>query len=297
MQGAAGFEVRQSRVERPMCGFLPCRVAVEAKRRQRDHRPQKPQLIGCQRGPERSDGVREARSRQRDDVHVAFRDDDRFRRFRRFTSRREIEEDMALVKQLRLGRIEIFRLLIGLKSAASKGDDPALCVHDREDQAATETVIGDRDVLAVDQKPRILHLGERETLAAKMLLQRRLAVRSVAKPERLDLRELNAPPFEISARNVSLASGKRRFEKAACLLQRLANAGFVAHLGLIDGLRSGQDNARLRREPLHRFRKRQPRHLHEKAENVAVFAARETVVKTLMVVHRKRGRLFGLEGG
>ena len=132
-----------------------------------------------------------------------------FADFRRLARRRKIEEDMPLVKQLRLGRVEVFRLLIRQKSAASKRDDAPFCIHDREDQPPTKTIIGDRNVVAVDQKTGVLHLGKRKALAAKMLLQGRLVVRRIAEPEKLDFRELNAALFEISSRSAPLATGER----------------------------------------------------------------------------------------
>ena len=68
------------------------------------------------------------------------------------------QEKMALMKERGLGRVQIFRLRIGLHGAAAKGDDAAPRILDREHDAVAKPVIGDGDVVAMAHQSASLHL-------------------------------------------------------------------------------------------------------------------------------------------
>ena len=71
-----GLQVRQGRLDRPEGRPASGGVAVEAQGRLGRHAPEQRELILRQRRAQRRDGLRKARFRQRDHVHVAFHDDD-----------------------------------------------------------------------------------------------------------------------------------------------------------------------------------------------------------------------------
>src|SRR5262249_40043377 len=80
-----------------------------------------------------------------------------------------IVEDGALVKERGLGGIQIFGLRLLGDCAATKGDDPALQIANRKNNAVAKTVIGDRNALAMNQKPAFDHRLERHALASEMV--------------------------------------------------------------------------------------------------------------------------------
>ena len=81
-----------------------------------------------------------ARSR-RDDVHIAFDDDQAPGGAAGRAGAVEVVEGAALVEEGRVGRVEILRLALA-KDAAAEGDHPPARVADRDHQAAAEAVVG-----------------------------------------------------------------------------------------------------------------------------------------------------------
>ncbi len=83
---------------------------------------------------------------QRDHVHIAFDDDHRWRAFSGVAGevgarRRPGVKHPAFLKQRRVGRVQIFRLVVA-QGTAAKGDDPTSAVADREHHPAAEIIIG-----------------------------------------------------------------------------------------------------------------------------------------------------------
>ena len=126
LHAEAGLEVRQHGLDRAEGGPAPGRVAVEAEDRLGHHAPQQPHLILGQRRAEGCDGVREARLRQRDDVHVAFDDDHAALVVGRAAGAVGVVEDGALVEERRLRGVEVLGGGIRIQRPSAEGDDPSL---------------------------------------------------------------------------------------------------------------------------------------------------------------------------
>ena len=196
----AGHEAGQRHVDRPIGGALSGLVAVEAKDRLLVHLPEETELLLGERGAERRDRGGVARRHHRDDVDIAFDHDQLRAVVRRLPGRRAVVEVVTLVKERRLRRVEVLRRRVLIERAAAERDDAAAEIGDREHHAVAEAVVRHRDVIAVDQEPRLDHVFDRHALLAEMLLQRVTLVRRVAHAE-LELRRAVEPPVgEIAAR-------------------------------------------------------------------------------------------------
>ena len=146
-------------------------VAVEAQHRFGGKAPQRGQLVFRQRRAERRDDMLDSGLRQRDDVHVAFRDRHGAGVARGAARAGEVVEHAPLAKGRRLGGVEIFRLRV-VQAARAEPDDPAAPVGDREHYPAAEEIarraaaVGAPDQpglsrqVVVDPFPR-QHRGER----------------------------------------------------------------------------------------------------------------------------------------
>ena len=97
-------------------------------------------MDGCCRCAERRNRVLGAVLGERDDVHVAFDDDDPVGFVNRVAGEKQPVKLPALREQCRLGRIQIFRLPL-IDDSAAESDDAAAAVMDRKHHAIAETVV------------------------------------------------------------------------------------------------------------------------------------------------------------
>ena len=296
VDAGARLQVRQHRIDGAVGRLASGAVAVEAQRRLRHHAPQQLDLILGQRGAERGDRLAEARLRQRHHVHVALDRDDAALVVRGLASTRRIEQDVALVEQRRLGRVQVLRRLVGIERTATEGDGAALEVGDREHHAVAEAVVGDGNVVTADQHAGLDHLLDRVARLGQMLAQRRLGIGRVTDAELLDRLALEPAFFgDVGAR---LGGGGRRElgdEEGGGDLHQLEQP-----LALVVALRVArvgrrQCDAGLLRQPLDGLGERQSLGLHQEREDVAVLTAREAVVEALVVVDEERRRFLRLE--
>ncbi len=208
-----------------------------------------------------------------------------------------VEEDLALVEERRVGRVEILRRRVGIERAPAEGDDAAAQVGDREGDAVAEAVVGDGDVVAADQHARRDHLLDLEPRACQVRAQRRAIVRRIAEAKRGDRLACEPALFQIAPRLGARAGHQRRLEERcrhfddAVEPLALVLARFIARAEL------RHRHAGFAGQPLDRLGKRQPVGLHEEREDVAVLAGGEAVVEALLVVDREGRRLLHLERG
>ncbi|MCY1231430.1 hypothetical protein D9M72_438780 [compost metagenome] len=132
---AARLQVRQRQVDATIGGTDAGAIAVEAEHRLRRHLPEKVELVFGQCRAERRNRVLDARLVQRDHVHVAFDGDDRSGGIvrpgvtqaggplRGPAGAGEIVEHVALVEELGLVGVQIFRRRIRRHRATAEGDD------------------------------------------------------------------------------------------------------------------------------------------------------------------------------
>ena len=79
---------------------------------------------------------------QRDDIEIAFDRDHAIVLVRRPARARRVEQQVALVKKRRVGRVEIFRRRSGIERAPAESDDAPAQIGDRKDHAVAEAVVG-----------------------------------------------------------------------------------------------------------------------------------------------------------
>ena len=188
-------------------------VAVETQDRLLRHAPQKRALFRRERRAERGDDVGEAGRRHRDHIDIALDGDHRPGLMRRLAGVVQIVERRALVKQRRFRRIQIlsnrafvrtpvFRraMRVLLQRPPAEGDHRAAAIMDRKHQPMAEAVIGDGDVLAVDEQPRLDHRLHADALGGERVAQAVAVRRGVADAKMRLSRRRNLPPGEIVAR-------------------------------------------------------------------------------------------------
>ncbi len=201
--GAAGFQVRQRQIRRPVGGADAGAVAIEAEHRLRRHFPKQLELVFGERRAKRRHRVLDASLMQGDDIHIAFDGDDRalaVRALRRSPGARKIVEHVALVKELGLVGIEIFRRRIRRHGASAEGDHLLPRREDGEHDAVAETVVTDRHFGPMNDKAAGLDLLLGDTLAGQELLERVAAVRRKAQAEGLDRAARQPAVAKIGAR-------------------------------------------------------------------------------------------------
>ena len=176
-QTLSGLQMRQRQIGGAPRRLLAGLVAVETQDRLVRHLPQQRELVFGQRRAERRDAAGKARGHHGDDVDIAFDHDQRRAVMRGLPRGREVVEIVALVKQRRFRRVQVFGGDVLLQRAAAEGDDAAAHIRDRKHHAVAETVVGHRDVVAADQEAGLDHVLDRNALRAEILLQRKAFAR------------------------------------------------------------------------------------------------------------------------
>src|SRR6185437_4471557 len=275
--------------------LLPGLVAVEAKDRLVRHLPQQRELVFGQRGAERSDARRKARAHHGDDVDITFHYHQRAAVMGGEPRGAEVVEIVALVKQGRLRRVQVFGGDVFFQRAAAKRDDPAAQIRDRKHHAVAKAIIGYRDVVARDQQTRLDHVLDRNALGSQIFLQRKTLARRIADAELQLGGRRNGAVAEIAARLGAVARGQSVGEEFRGqfhhIVQRLAALLVTRGVGS-DG---GQRHAGHRGQPFDRFGEADALGLHQERDDVAVLAGGEVVIKSLLVVDGERRRLLLLE--
>ena len=117
-------------------------VAIQRDDRFWINAPEHLQLVFGDGRPQWGHRRLKARTVQRNDIHVAFGHQQRLALARRGARLFHVVEAAALVKKLRLGRVEVFGIVIRVHRPPAKGNRPPARVPDREHDAAPEGVIG-----------------------------------------------------------------------------------------------------------------------------------------------------------
>ena len=155
MQRFAVFELRQGVFQRAPSGFAACAVAVETEIDVVGLAHQDFDVLGGSGGAECGDTVADAELRQGDDVHIAFHHQNTARVFNGSAAFIQAVEVFALVKQRRIGRVEVFRFGIVQYAPAETDDLPARVTDGKHDAVAEAVVmlafVGD-DHAAVHQR-------------------------------------------------------------------------------------------------------------------------------------------------
>ena len=294
-QGFVVFELRQSVFQRAPCGFAAGRVAVETEINVVGLAEQEFDVLGGGGRAQRGNGIAHAELCQRHHVHIAFHHQNASRVFHGLARFVQTVQVFALVKQGRVGRIEVFGLGI-VQHAAAEADDLPRNIADGEHDAVAEAVVLAAFVVqhhaAVNERRariRLEHLG-----------QRRPAFGRVADAVMRDDFGRQAAPRHILPclrRTRQLLFVKR----AGCLhhlFQCLLLLFFGGTLG--GGLRVfladiGHAHAHAVGQKLHGFNKAQTLVLHHKADGRPVRTAAEAMVKLLAGAHGKAGRFFFVE--
>ena len=207
----------------------------------------------------------------------------------------EIVEHGTLAEERRFRRVQVFCRRIGIEGAAAEGDDAAARVADREHDAVAEAVVGDGDVLARHDQPRLLHQVGRHALFGEMGLQRIAIVGRIADAEiGLDGGGETAVG-KISARLRSLGFLQLAQEEGLRQVHDIVETGAL-RLALAVGLGDlGHRQARIAGQPLDGLGKRQPLLLDQEAKDVARRPASKAVVDPLAIVGMEGRRLLGVE--
>ena len=102
------------------------------------------QLVFGDSGAQWCDGGGETGLGQRDDIHVAFCDDERCSLASGFSGGAVVVKTAAFVKELGFRRVQVFRVVTWVHRATTEGNCSATSVADREHDAVSEGVVGAR---------------------------------------------------------------------------------------------------------------------------------------------------------
>ena len=207
----------------------------------------------------------------------------------------EIVKHVALVKQRRFRRVQIFGRSIHIECAPAECNNPPARIADRKHHPVPEAVVGYGDVLARDRQPGFGHLIDGDIPGGKVRTQGRAVIGPIAQAEflldggrQLPVRQI-APCLGATCRlQFHLKELRRHFhyiiETCASLLA--LNISFR-------NLRHGKP--RLHGEMLHRLGKFQAFLLDQKSEDVARGLAAEAVITALAVIDMEGRRLLAME--
>jgi hypothetical protein len=199
------------------------------------------------------------------------------------------------VEEFGLGRVQVLRRNLGRQRPAPEGDDAAARIADRKHDAVAKPVIGNGNVVAVDDQSAGLDLGLADALAGQKLLQRVAAVGRIAQPERLLRGRRQAAVAQIGAGLCPVRRLQPLLEEFRRHLHDVVERGalLVACLGLSVPRR--HRDAGETRDPLDGLGKAQPLQFGQELEMVAGHAAAEAVVAALLVLAVEAGRFLAME--
>jgi hypothetical protein len=162
-----GLQDREHGVDGAKRGFVPGRIAVEAENGLGRHAPQELHLVRGQGCAEGSNRLGNAGLGEGDRVHVAFDHEDATPLVGGSASAMGIEQNVTLVKERCLRRVQVFGRLVGIERAAAEGDNATLHVGNREHYPVTEPVKR-RPIIDRDKHARSDHVFVAKSFCAEV---------------------------------------------------------------------------------------------------------------------------------
>ena len=294
-QAVAGLEHRQRKVHKAHGGPDARGVAVQHDQRFGVDAPEKAKLVFGDRRAKGRDGGVEPRRHQRDHVHVALGDDQRFALARRFARGAVVVKAAALVEKLGFRRIQVLGAVARVHRPAAEGDAAAARVADREHDPVAENVV------------RRLALGRGFGKAGgqDQVVGDALGLEVIPKP---------LPAFGGKADLEPVAIGFRQLAAAQVVARRGPRGGAKLHPVMLDsgfhhlcqlaaavgplrglGIARGHLHPRIARQNLDRLHEAHVLGLAQEADGIALGVAAEAVVIALAVVDVETCRLFLVE--
>ena len=251
---------------------------------------QHPRLLLGQRRSQRGDGVAEAGLMQRDDVHIAFRQN--YFAGTGFFGELIGVEVAFFIEDRRVARVEIFlSLALPAQYAAAKADDVPLDVDNREHQAVAERVVN--GALALFGEPGLHQLMLGKALAFEELCERVPCVGRIADAEFPHRRGGQRAPPDVFNSLARVLRGQLVKVKAGG-----EPVGFQNPLPHADNffvlILRKLHIVHLRQE-LDGLFEFQPLDIHDELHDAAALAAAETVIELFFRVDGKRRRFFTVE--
>ena len=238
-QGFSRLQMRKRDINgakrRPPARF----IAVKTQNRLIRHAPEQSELILGERRAQRRNGITKARAGHGDHIDIAFNRNHGAAIMRRLPRPMMIIKHPPLLKERRIGRIEVFGLYIGRHRPPAKRNHAAAHIMDRKHHAITKPVIGNRDILAMHQKSRFDHQLRRHALTRQMIAQRKPFAGGVSEAELGPYLARNTASIEIGPRfaairtlqNILKIGGGQRHNLNQPLGLHFALLGFRRHFG------------------------------------------------------------------
>ena len=234
----------------------------------------------------------------RDDVGVALHDDGLEVGGDGRLGPLEGEKVRLLVKDRRVGRVEILGLGV-VEDAAAKTNGATALVADEEHHAVVEAV-GKRAVVAANGQVGVDHLAGRESKRRQMARQGPHARCIPQRPVLRDRRAKATMPEVVtrSCRGWGARAGELGVIELSRRLHDLIQAALLRRIGvaLIARAVIGQHDARAVGQDAHSLGKLDVVALHHEVEAVAALAATKALPETPVRHHMKRRRLLMMEG-
>src|SRR5437870_3364923 len=287
---ARGFEQLLGALRR----FAAGRVGVEEQYRLVAVALEEAELRRSEGRAQRGDRLGEAVLVGHEAIHVPF---DQQRTVLRLHRRaREVGgvEQVALGVERRLGRVEILGLLVA-EGAAAEGDDAALEIADREEEAAAESIVDARAALTRDREAR----GDEHVFRDLLRFhEARECVPALGRqPQAEAARHLGVDPALVQVLPRALTRRLRELVHVEVPGERHgAEELLAAAVAPVTAAVLGECHARLLGERAHGLGERELVLAHQEAERVAAYATPEAVEDPFPGIDHEGRSLLHVEG-
>lgn len=248
------------------------------------------------RGAKRRHGMADAGLGQRDDIHIAFGHDQRAGFAGCGAGGTDVVERATLVEERCLGRVQIFRFLIGPECARPEGDRAPARVTDRKHNSAAKAVVCTAAVARQTDKACLHKDIARKSTVGQMAEQVGSRVRGETDLELFDRFGTQAAALQIGACLGGAGTVELRAIEADRGLHGLDQTGCGSAARGVCGIARGHRHAGFGRQPLHRLHETEIFGLPHETHDIATGVAAEAMITTLQLLDVKRGRLLLMEG-
>ena len=280
-------------LKRAHLGTLASGIPIKAQDRLIMQLPQQGNLFLGQRGPERGHRRSGAAALDGDHIHIALTDNERQFAAQPLARLNQTIENGFLGKGRPLARIQIFWLGI-TKRPGAKGNHPALLILNRKHHPVAEIIEQRAIAVRFSDHPGSQHVGIAEPTCCKRRPQP--PARRITKPKGADCLGGKPAIADIARRVLAIITAKRVLKKARGRLQNIEGGLALLRLGRVLGRAVRHRNAGHSGKPLNRLHEVKAVSLTQEGNGIAMNTAAKTMVKAIIINHRKRRCLLRVEG-
>ena len=290
------LQQRQRKVDHPHRRAQPCRIPVQRDDRLGRNAPQHVQLMLGHGGAKGGHSRAKPRLGQGDHVHIALGHDQGIILTPcGLTGGAVIVQTAPLIKQVGLGRVQVFRVVIGVHGPPTKGDGPPPRITDGEHDPVAKHVIGFFAAIGWLGQTGSQNQFRRNALARQVVPQvlpplwREPDFPAVKRGRR------QATTGQIIARRPCRTGLQLQAEELNGLLHHLNQLGAAVGLLCGFGIAGGHGHPRLTGKDFNRLHEPDVFRFLNERQGVALGVTAKAVIEPLTVIHMKRRGFFVME--